>query len=588
MANILQVPESEKRVLENLLRDLNETYPDKVIVRLQQDHKKWYEKVTRLYKNIGYASRDEFLSAYGFTEVKGKNGRPSADLNAIIEELISRYQGDRYADSIDQVKADNPDIAPKLKNISNKSKDLFGMSLNNYLKEKGVLKSDKSVAEEKNKEYIAKLDAIFGELKKRYESKELPKTINEIKNANADIENIANIGPWIERVYGIHASDYLNEKGLLQEKEKKPEKTEEEIAASNFRKLPPEQKLEVVTEELKKRVAADGERVHTIELLKEKYPDLPIQTIDAWSKKVLGKNAKQYLIEEGIMKSIREVCIELIKPYNSLNTKYGVLLEKPEISLEHKLLANKIGVMSQIPPLGKGYYFVVDTDDDSPFGGAFWRQYPNNQLQKQLIDPAFKVKIISKTNLLELLSKKDQRTDLFKTEDRKTKCDRAMKVFKSCVSKVEQYMDKTNDYNSPSASSDSVIRGKFVYSAASSNCASDFFDEAVEWLKEGNNKGYDFAIEPQNLRQWYEQSFNKCIQRNSYWFEGEVGVRYPVGLAVAYMIYVDPKADITIEFVRDKWELRGDYSSSKRVCLELGDYGNDIKVHYNYYEAYDM
>ena len=225
MANILPVPESEKRVLENLLRDLNETYPDKVIVRLQQDHKKWYEKVTRLYKNIGYASRDEFLAAYGFTEVKGKNGRPSADLNAIIEELISRYEGNRYADSFDQVKADNPDIAPKLKNISNKSKELFGMSLNNYLKEKGVLKSDKSVAEEKNKEIIAKLDAIFGELKKRYENKQLPKTINEIKNTNTDIENIANIGPWIERVYGVHASDYLSEKGLLQVKEKKPEKS---------------------------------------------------------------------------------------------------------------------------------------------------------------------------------------------------------------------------------------------------------------------------------------------------------------------------------------------------------------------------
>ena len=153
MANILPVPESEQRVLDNLIRDLNETYPDKIIVRLQQDHKKWYEKVTRLYKNIGYASRDEFLAAYGFTEVKGKNGRPSADLNAIIEELISRYEGDRFADSFDQVKADNPDIAPKLKNISNKSKELFGMSLNNYLKEKGVLKSDKSAAEERNKEY---------------------------------------------------------------------------------------------------------------------------------------------------------------------------------------------------------------------------------------------------------------------------------------------------------------------------------------------------------------------------------------------------------------------------------------------------
>ena len=70
MANILPVPESEQRVLDNLIRDLNETYPDKVIVRLQQDHKKWYEKVTRLYKNIGYASRDEFLAAYGFTEAE--------------------------------------------------------------------------------------------------------------------------------------------------------------------------------------------------------------------------------------------------------------------------------------------------------------------------------------------------------------------------------------------------------------------------------------------------------------------------------------------------------------------------------------
>ena len=72
MANILPVPESEQRVLDNLIRDLNETYPDKVIVRLQQDHKKWYEKVTRLYKNIGYASRDEFLNKQVF-EFNAKN-----------------------------------------------------------------------------------------------------------------------------------------------------------------------------------------------------------------------------------------------------------------------------------------------------------------------------------------------------------------------------------------------------------------------------------------------------------------------------------------------------------------------------------
>lgn len=148
MVAILPVPESEQRVLDNLLRDLNETYPDKVIVRLQQDHKKWYEKVTRLYKNIGYASRDEFLAAYGFTEEKGKGGRPSEDLNAIAEELINRYQGDKSVSSVDQLKAENPDLAPKFKSLQNKSKDLFGMTFVKYLKEKGVIDTGEKTSEE--------------------------------------------------------------------------------------------------------------------------------------------------------------------------------------------------------------------------------------------------------------------------------------------------------------------------------------------------------------------------------------------------------------------------------------------------------
>lgn len=148
MAVILPVPESEQRVLDNLLRDLNETYPDKVIVRLQQDHKKWYEKVTRLYKNIGYATRDEFFAAYGFTVEQVKAGRPSYDFTAIVEELISRYDGDRFVESVDQLKDENPDLAPRFKSIQNKSKEMFGMTFVNYLKEKGVIGKNEKTAEE--------------------------------------------------------------------------------------------------------------------------------------------------------------------------------------------------------------------------------------------------------------------------------------------------------------------------------------------------------------------------------------------------------------------------------------------------------
>ena len=587
MAIILPVPESEKRVLDNLLRDLKETYPDKVIRNLGRDHKNWSEKVTRLYKNIGYESRDEFLAAYGFTTEEKTKGRPSDDLDAIVEELIGRYKGNKYVTSLDQLKEENPDLAPKFKNLQNKAKDLFGMSFNKYLKEKGVFQSDKSAAEERAREYREKLDAIIDELKKRYEGVELPKTIVELIEANSDIEDIANIGTWIDKAYHRHGLEYLVELGLVCKKEKKPEKTEEEIAAANFRKLSPEQKLEIVTEELKKRVAADGERVHTIELLREKYPDLPVQTIDAWSKKVYEKNAKQYLIEEGIMKSIREVCIDHIKQYNSLNMKHGFLLEEFDASIMRKLSENNAILMDQIPPLGKGYYFVIDTDDKSPFGGAFWENFQNKQLQKQLIDPSFKVKFISKANLGELLGKKDKHTELFNKEDRKAKCERAMKVFISCVNKVEQYMDKTNDYNSPAASPNSIVQGRIVHSVTNVNNASDFFDAAVNWMEE-NEKGYDFSIDSRNMRKWYEETYKKMLQRGTFWFDGEAGVRYPVGLVVAYMTYVDPKATIAIEFVRDKWELRGDYNSSKRVCLEMGDYGYDINVHYNYYDAYHM
>ena len=306
MAILLPVPESEQRVLDNLLRDLNETYPDKIIVGLQKDHKKWYEKVTRLYKNIGYASRDEFLAAYGFTEEKGKGGRPSIDLNAIVDELISRYEGDRFVTSIDQLKEENPDLAPKFKSLQNKAKDLFGMSLNNYLKEKGVFQSDKSAAEDKAKEYQVKLEIIFDELKKRYEGKELPKSISELKESNSDIEDITNIGPWIERAYNRHGLEYLVELGLIQEKEKKPEKTAEQIAASNIRKLPVDQKLAFITESLREKVSVNGKSESFKEMC-EQYDDLPNEsTIRKWTKEVFGLSPNDYFVDAGIVMSPHE------------------------------------------------------------------------------------------------------------------------------------------------------------------------------------------------------------------------------------------------------------------------------------------
>ena len=407
MANILPVPETEQRVLDNLLRDLNETYPDKVIVRLQQDHKKWYEKVTRLYKNIGYASRDEFLAAYGFTVEQAKGGRPSVDLDAIVETLLSRYEGDRYVTSFDQLKEENPDIAPKFKSLQNKSNEMFGMSLNKYLKEKGVFQSDKSTAAEKAKKYKAKLETIFDELKKRYEGKELPKSIAELKESNADIEDIANIGSWIEKAHNRHALEYLVEQGLIQEKEKKE-------AMPKTRSLSVDEKLSNVTEELKNRASESGERVlatngkEITEKLKSRYPDLPIQTIDGWVKKVYpGKNIKSYLIEQGIIQTAREWFISKVEHIDSIDlSKNKLYLEDddPDIQIllqsigKGRTLITGLEKESQAWQI-KDCYFVLDTDDKNPMKGIFWDAF-------YLVSHGYIDKFISKANLLELLNEK--------------------------------------------------------------------------------------------------------------------------------------------------------------------------------------
>lgn len=221
MAVILPVPESEQRVLENLLRDLNETYPDKVIVRLQQDHKKWYEKVTRLYKNIGYATRDDFLAAYGFTEVKGKGGRPSNDLEAIVVELISRYEGERFVESIDQLKEENSDLAPKFKSIQNKSKELFGMTFVSYLKEKGVIGKKEISAEAAEKDRLAKEKdkADLKEFDLLFQSdhlgwKPLPDNFEELFSKLDNSRDRKNLIKLLERL-GIDAEEHFRALGVL-------------------------------------------------------------------------------------------------------------------------------------------------------------------------------------------------------------------------------------------------------------------------------------------------------------------------------------------------------------------------------------
>ena len=151
-----QEPANVKKRIETLFPKLDGAYPDKVIISLQRDHKKWDETAREISKQLGYANKNDFLTAYGYKIEKLEGGRPSGDHMAIIDELKKRYPNGSSFAKIDELKAANPDLAPKFKTISNNSKALFGMTFADYLKSIGLLATYVTQAEIKaiNKEYI--------------------------------------------------------------------------------------------------------------------------------------------------------------------------------------------------------------------------------------------------------------------------------------------------------------------------------------------------------------------------------------------------------------------------------------------------
>ena len=131
-------PEPLHTHIQNFMAKLDEAYPDHVIVNLGKDHKHWDERVTELYRKLGYADRGSFLEAYGFKMNSDKGGRPTTlNPETIIEELKRRYP-DGTTLKMAELVAENKDLP--IKTLQNNATELFGMGLGKYLKQIGIMK----------------------------------------------------------------------------------------------------------------------------------------------------------------------------------------------------------------------------------------------------------------------------------------------------------------------------------------------------------------------------------------------------------------------------------------------------------------
>ena len=195
-------PKVEQK-LQRCLAQLEEFYPDKIVSRLDAEHKKLGEKLSLLYKEIGYQSRIDLLSAYGFAVLTPKGGRPTTtNPTEVLVELHKRYEGKELPSTTNMLAEQNPDLASQIKTLQNKSKELFGDTFKNILLKEGLLQGRVKQHERADGDRMAKqtdkdLDLLVEFLVSRHSASpnsEKPKSVVELKKLHPDKEPALTFG----------------------------------------------------------------------------------------------------------------------------------------------------------------------------------------------------------------------------------------------------------------------------------------------------------------------------------------------------------------------------------------------------------
>ena len=202
--------------VDRIIEQLKEYYPDGKVVRIGSDHKKLSERIGKVYKEIGYQSRDDFFTAYGFEVVRGKPGHPfTTDAKEVLAELHRRYDGKALCTTAKELIEENPDLKGKLKTLQNNSVKDFGDGFKNILVGEGLLAVKERVAarEFTREEMDEALKDLEGKVKA---SGNQPTTIAELKKAYPDYARaIAFLPKVCDEWYGSAPSHVLRQRGIL-------------------------------------------------------------------------------------------------------------------------------------------------------------------------------------------------------------------------------------------------------------------------------------------------------------------------------------------------------------------------------------
>lgn len=213
--------EKLKAKIDRAIGDLETYYPDRVVTRLEKEHKGLANRLGEAAKAAGYPSRRELMEAYGFTlathsSAGSQGGRPvTTDATEVFIELRQRYQSKPLPKTLSILVEQNPDLASRLKTLNNKSKQLFGTTLKEALIVEGLL--DAAPKKEKAEASKAQVDAMIEDLLELYkDNPSKPNTLKKLSLAHPEYaEEFAALTEHGKTWYGTSPVKHLKKIGLL-------------------------------------------------------------------------------------------------------------------------------------------------------------------------------------------------------------------------------------------------------------------------------------------------------------------------------------------------------------------------------------
>lgn len=118
-------PEALSQRVRSFFAKVDEYYPDKRIEGLHNAHKKLGERLTALYRELGYSSGEEMMRAYGYEYIQKADRRDKGTrISELIAELKKRYPNGSGFCSVLELKNANPDLSGTISSLQIK-KDMF-------------------------------------------------------------------------------------------------------------------------------------------------------------------------------------------------------------------------------------------------------------------------------------------------------------------------------------------------------------------------------------------------------------------------------------------------------------------------------